>query len=217
MCGIAGVISKSGAKPDQHLLDTFAESLNHRGPDGRGYFRNDDVGFAHTRLAIIDLETGDQPLRLPSGLTLIGNGEIYNYIELREELRNGVEFRTGSDFEPFLHLYERDGLASLDRLRGMYAMALYSPRRKETVLVRDPFGIKPLYLMETAEFFAFASEPQALIAAGLVAPKTLPRACRELLQLKYTTGRDSIFEGIQRLMPGEVVVIRGGRIVERFV
>lgn len=215
MCGIAGVIFKNGAGADQALLDSFARSLGHRGPDGSGFHLADGVGFAHTRLAIIDLETGDQPLRLPSGLTLIGNGEIYNYVELREELRGSVNFRSGSDFEPLLHLFERDGLAALERLRGMYALALHAPGRRETVLARDPFGIKPLYYTETPELFAFASEPQALFAAGLARPRLSPRACRELLQLKYTTGRETIFAGIQRLMPGETLVLRDGAIAER--
>jgi asparagine synthase (glutamine-hydrolysing) len=217
MCGIAGIISKNGEGPGQDLLARLAEALGHRGPDGSGFYRDGAVGFAHTRLAIIDLETGDQPLHHPSGLTLMGNGEIYNYVELRAELADSVAFQTGSDFEPFLHLFARDGLAALDRLRGMYALALYSPAKGETVLARDPFGIKPLYLAETAGHIAFTSEPQALFAAGLASPSVRPRACRELLQLKYTTGPESIFEGIQRVMPGEVVVIREGRIVERFV
>ncbi len=214
MCGIAGIMTADGAPPDEAALDRLVDALAHRGPDGRGRFAANDVALVQTRLAIIDLETGDQPLFEPGGAVLIANAEIYNYVELREEL-HGVNFATASDCEPPLHLYRRHGLDFADRLRGMYAIALYDPVESRLVLCRDPFGIKPLYYVERDTGFAFASEPQALIAAGLVEPELAPAPRDELLQLQFTTGRDIPFRGIRRVLPGETVVVARGRIVER--
>lgn len=212
MCGIAGLMTKDGAPPDAKLLDGLAAALAHRGPDGQGRHVRGHVGMVHTRLAIIDLATGDQPLTGPRDCVLIANGEIYNYLELREEL-GGAGFRTNSDCEPALHLYCRFGVGFAQRLRGMYAIAIHDAAARRLVLARDPFGIKPLYYAETAAGFAFASEPQALIAAGLVAPRVAAQARDELLQLQFTTA--CIFEGVQRVRPGETLVIEDGRIVER--
>ncbi|HZS82840.1 MAG TPA: asparagine synthase (glutamine-hydrolyzing) [Stellaceae bacterium] len=214
MCGIAGIMTVDGTAPDAGLLKSLGAALGHRGPDGAGHYRAGDVGIVQMRLAIIDLETGDQPLYEPGGAALLANGEIYNYIELRAELP-GASFATASDCEPPLHLYRRHGLAFTEHLRGMYALAIHDPAAGHLVLARDPFGIKPLYYAETAAGFAFASEPNALLAAGLVQPVALRQPRDELLQLQFTTGRETIFAGIHRLLPGETVVVRRGRVVER--
>lgn len=214
MCGIAGLMTRDGSPPDEGILDRLSAALAHRGPDGEGRYVNGGVGFAHRRLAIIDLETGDQPLSEPEGAVLIANAEIYNYVELRHALKN-ISFATASDCEPPLHLYRRDGAGFDDSLRGMYAIALYDPASDRLVLSRDPFGIKPLYYTEGSQGFAFASEPQALIAAGLVEPRINPQARDELLELQFTTGAETIFAGISRVLPGETMVISGGRIVDR--
>ncbi|MFQ5953889.1 MAG: asparagine synthase (glutamine-hydrolyzing) [Kiloniellales bacterium] len=214
MCGIAGIMTTDGRAPEAALLDRLTELMRHRGPDGRGRHVKDDVGLVQTRLAIIDLETGDQPLYEPGGAALVCNGEIYNYIELRQAL-DGVNWKTGSDCEPPLHLYRRHGLAFPERLRGMYALAVHDPGERHLVLARDPFGIKPLYYVEAPGFFAFASEPQALIRSGLMEPRLDPASRGELLQLQFTTGRDTPFAGIRRVLPGETLVVAGGRIVER--
>lgn len=203
-----------GAEADSATLDRLVAGLRHRGPDGEGTYAARNVALGQTRLAIIDLETGNQPLYEPGGAVLVANGEIYNYIELREEI--GTEkFATRSDCEPPLHLYRRYGLDFVDHLRGMYAIALYDPIEGQLVLARDPFGIKPLYYAQTPAGFAFASEPQALIAAGLVAPSVNSEARKELFQLQFTTGSATIFEGITRVLPGESVVVRDGRVVAR--
>jgi asparagine synthase (glutamine-hydrolysing) len=212
MCGIAGVAMKPGQAPDDAALRALSTALAHRGPDGEGQHVAGQVGLAHTRLAIIDLATGDQPL-LAGGAALVANGEVYNYRELREA--NALSCATQSDCEPPLHLYRRDGLGFVDALRGMYAIALKDRAQKRLVLARDPFGIKPLYLAETAQGLAFASELQALVAAGLVKPALRAEARDELLQLQFTTGANTIFQGIQRLLPGETVCIAEGRITER--
>lgn len=214
MCGIAGLMTRDGAPPATAVLQAMADALAHRGPDGHGLHVREGVGLAHARLAIIDLTTGDQPLYAPDGTALVANGEVYNYIELRRELPD-VDFHTHSDCEPPLHLYCRMGPGFASRLRGMYAIAIHDPGRKRLVLARDPFGIKPLYYAETDAGFAFASEPQALIAAGLAAPRLNAKARDELLQLQFTTGAETAFEGIRRVLPGETLVVEAGRIVER--
>ena len=218
MCGIAGLMTFDGTPPPQAPLRAMEAALRHRGPDGDGRYRSGDVGMVQTRLAIIDLATGAQPLHEPGGAALIANAEIYNYVELREKLRGDarpVAFATQSDCELPLHLYRRHGLDFTSHLRGMYALALHDPGARQLVLVRDPFGIKPLYYADTAHGFAFASEPNALIEAGLVVPKLLRRARDELVQMQFTTGRETIFTGINRVLPGETVVVRQGRVVDR--
>jgi asparagine synthase (glutamine-hydrolysing) len=218
MCGIAGLMTFNGAPPPSAPLRAMEAALRHRGPDGIGQYRSADVGMVQTRLAIIDLATGAQPLYEPGGAALIANAEIYNYLELRDELRCGgrpAAFSTQSDCELPLHLYRRHRLDFTRHLRGMYALALHDPAAGELVLARDPFGIKPLYYAETATGFTFASEPNALIEAGLVAPALHRRARDELVQMQFTTGRETIFAGINRVLPGETVVVRRGRIVER--
>jgi asparagine synthase (glutamine-hydrolysing) len=217
MCGIAGLMTNDGTPPPAAPLRAMAAALHHRGPDGDGRYRSGDVGMVQTRLAIIDLATGDQPLYEPGSAALIANGEIYNYIELREELGCGrpAIFSTQSDCEPPLLLYRLHDLDFTAHLRGMYAIALHDPGAGRLILARDPFGIKPLYYAETPRAFVFASEPGALIEAGIVTPQLFRPARNELVQMQFTTGRETIFAGINRVLPGETVVVRQGRIVER--
>ena len=214
MCGIAGIMTATLTAPDTAALDAMRAALSHRGPDGSGTYRSANVGMIQTRLAIIDLKTGDQPIGEPDGATLVANGEIYNYLELRQGIGERA-FATASDCETPLQLYRRDGVAFTDSLRGMYAIAIHDPTTARLVLARDPFGIKPLYYAETAAGFAFASEPQALVAAGFVEPRLRTTAGAELVQLKFTTGREITFDGIQRVLPGETMVVSRGRIIER--
>ena len=214
MCGIAGMMTLNGAAPDQAVLDAMLVALAHRGPDGHGQYVRDGVGLLQARLAIIDLTTGDQPLyEQPAGAALVANGEIYNYVELRAELAD-APFVTRSDCEPPLYLYRRLGPGYAERLRGMYAIALHDPATGCLLLSRDPFGIKPLYFAETPAGFIFASEPQALLATGLLERRVRRGPRGELLQLQFTTGRETIFKGISRVLPGETLVLRQGRVVE---
>ncbi|MDO9708201.1 asparagine synthase (glutamine-hydrolyzing) [Paracraurococcus lichenis] len=212
MCGLAGLALRQGLEPDGATLDALTRALAHRGPDGAGHHVSGPVALAHTRLAIIDLVTGDQPL-FAGPAALVANGEVYNYRELREA--NQLRCATQSDCEPPLHLWRRDGAAFAEALRGMYAIVLQDRAAKQVVLARDPFGIKPLYTAEVAGGIAFASEPQALVAAGLVQPRVRAAARAELLQLQFTTGAETIFEGIHRVLPGETVVISDGAVTER--
>jgi len=204
---------RNGGPVDRSALRLMAAALAHRGPDGQGEHVVPGCGLAQTRLAIIDLETGDQPLYEPGGAVLVANAEIYNYVELRETLDG--PFSTKSDCEPALHLFCRDGIDFAEGLRGMYAIAIYEPRGKELVLARDPFGIKPLYYVQRDDCFAFASEPHALIEGGFAGRGLDAAVCMELLQLQYTTGDDTIFSEIHRVLPGETLVVRDGSVVER--
>jgi asparagine synthase (glutamine-hydrolysing) len=215
MCGIAGFMAVPGRTPDQDALGRMKRALAHRGPDGEGQWLADDVALAQTRLAIIDLATGDQPIVAADGQTaLVANGEIYNYLELRSGLADAA-FRTASDCEPPLHLYLRDGPEFVRHLRGMYALAIHDRAKKRLVLARDPFGIKPLYYAETDAGLAFASEIQALVAGGFVAPRLDADARDEALELQFGTGRRTLLQGAFRVLPGEVLVVEQGRIVSR--
>ncbi len=215
MCGIAGIALRHGEAAPPEVLAGFDAALAHRGPDGGGQTVAAGAALVHRRLAIIDIEGGDQPLFEPGGAALIANGELYSYRELRRDLLADVAFATGSDCEPALHLYRREGLGFADRLRGMWAIAIHDRAARRVVLSRDPFGIKPLYIAETRQGLAFASEPRALLDAGLVPRGIDPRARDELLELQFTTGAETIFPGIRRVLPGETIAIEDGRIVER--
>jgi asparagine synthase (glutamine-hydrolysing) len=214
MCGLAGVLARPGEEVPEAVLDALARALAHRGPDGQGRFRNGPLAMVHLRLAIIDLVTGDQPLSGPGGTTLIANAEIYNHVEWRRVLAE-TRFATHSDCEVPLHLFARDGEDFTRGLRGMYAIALWDAPNERLYLARDPFGIKPLYVAETEMGLAFASEAQALVAAGLVEPGINDAALGELLQMQFTTGRRTIFSNIERVLPGETLVVEQGRIVKR--
>ena len=213
MCGLAGLMTRKGA-PDGGVLSRLERALVHRGPDGTGGHVAGPLGLVHTRLAIIDLATGDQPLKDGAGRALVANGEIYNYIELRTELGEG-RFTTHSDCEPPLALIGDKGAAFGDGLRGMYAIAAGEADGTRAYLARDPFGIKPLYYHENAEGIAFASEPRAFFAAGRLQPKLVPAKIRELLQLQFTTGAATIFDGVFRVLPGETHTLENGRIAAR--
>ncbi len=214
MCGIGGILSApDAAPPEPGVLEALARALAHRGPDGSGQAAVGPIALVQTRLAIIDLAGGQQPL-FAGAAALVGNGEIYNYRELRRDLPE-VRFATDSDNEPPLHLWRREGAAFARHLRGMYALAIHDRAARTVTLARDPFGIKPLYTAQTDAGLAFASEPRALLDAGIV-PRALREAGRdELLQIQFTTGAETIFEGIRRVLPGETLVCADGRVLER--
>ncbi len=204
---------RGGAHVDRSALERLSQALRHRGPDSCGVHVDGGVGLVDTRLAIVDVAGGRQPLYGPRGAALVANGEIYNAPELRAEL--GGRFATGSDCEPAVHLYERRGVDYAQALRGMYAIAIHDAAAGRVLLSRDPFGIKPIYYVQSEALFAFASEPQALFAAGLARPALRPGATSELMQLKHVTGELTAFAGVHRVEPGETLVLEDARIVER--
>ncbi len=209
MCGIAGIILTDGAV-DPGVLDRMLESLNHRGPDG--VTADASTGFGHTRLAIIDLFTGDQPFRTDRGHELVANGAIYNYLELRK-LLGEERFKTQSDCEIPLVLFESRGEKFADDLRGMYAIAVRGVRKADAHLSRDPFGIKPLYSATIEGGVAFASEISAFINAGLISRELRQEARDELLQLQFSTGRITLQAQATRILPGETARINDGTVM----
>jgi len=217
MCGIGGYFLKPGATAPDGALDRMQAALAHRGPDGSGRFTDTATGLVHTRLSIVDLAKGAQPFIAPpedGGKVLIANGEIYNHQALRQEFCQGYGFISDSDCETVLALWARHGDAALFRLRGMYAAALYDPASRAAVLLRDPFGIKPLYIRETAAGLFFASEMAALRAvdAGDDGPDALHAAC--IIDRQFAPDDLPAFADIRRLAPGEMLMIRDGHIVE---
>lgn len=214
MCGIAGGMTKSGHPPDVSTLKKMQAALKHRGPDGEGHYTRNNVGLVHTRLAIVDVDGGAQPFVSEQGVALVANGEIYNDVDLRKSA-DGNAYQSASDNESILHAYLNQGLKFTAQLRGMYAAALYDPHRQSLILTRDPFGIKPLYYLETSDTFWFASELQVFAAAGLHQPQEYGRARDQLFAVQYTCGEDPIVAGVKRVEPGETLVVQDGKIVDR--
>ncbi len=217
MCGIVGMWMRQ--EGDFSLSDSL-DAIAHRGPDGRGEYRNERSGvmLGHVRLAIIDLSpAGAQPMASDDGqVVLVFNGEIYNFRELRAELAaRGVAFRGHSDTEVLLRLYLADGLAILPRLNGIFAFAIYDSRSAELLLARDALGVKPLYYCESIAGLAFASEIKALSAlTGPGATLDLP-AIQRYLSFLWCPGEGTPFVDVRKLPPGELMRISAGRIVER--
>ena len=210
MCGIAGLLGQFG--PDRSPIAAMIQSIAHRGPNGIRTEQGPGWSLAHARLSIIDLEGGWQPLHLGQAV-VIGNGEVYNYKELTRDHGLAKRLVTGSDFEPLLHLYAEEGERAFDRLRGMYALCLIA-EDQSAWLVRDPFGIKPLYWTQSNQGIAFASEPRALLLG--TRPQIVPERIEELLCLNYTLTEGSVYAGIQRLAPGAVRQVVQGQMGRTF-
>jgi asparagine synthase (glutamine-hydrolysing) len=207
MCGICGIAATRGAV-DPARLAAMSSTLVHRGPDSDGVYVDGPVGLAARRLAIIDLVTGDQPLTNEDGrIAVVQNGEIYNYKELRLELeRAGHRFSTSSDTEVLTHLYEEHGERFAERLRGMFAIALWDSKQARLLLARDRYGIKPLYYRETEGELAFASELRAFPRRDID-----PDALEAFLAFNSVPAPLTIFRGIRKLRPGHVLVWQDGR------
>lgn len=211
MCGLAGIALAPGRKVDLALLQRMNGTLIHRGPDGEGFFVDGNVGLAHRRLSIIDINAGAQPIyNEDESVVVVFNGEIYNYRELTSELvASGHVFRTHSDTETLVHLYEQYGIEMLSRLRGMFVFALYDRRKRALYLVRDRFGIKPCYYSFRDGACYFASEIRAILATGhRVSPN--PSAIDLYLRTRFAHGDETIFEGIHRLPEGTYLEWKDG-------
>lgn len=216
MCGIAGHHGIEAPLSEARVQQSLRR-LQHRGPDDRGVYRHGCVTLAHTRLSIIDLAGGHQPLTTDDdALVAVVNGEIYNYVELGRELRAlGCRFRTESDSEVLLHGYAVWGEAVLDRLAGMYAFALLDRRRNRLLLGRDRLGMKPLFLSATPDGVAFASEIKALLPLLPRRPELAPAPLLRHLQNQFSAGRETVLDGVERVLPGELVTVEAGRVVSR--
>jgi asparagine synthase (glutamine-hydrolysing) len=210
MCGIAGILALGGAPPTLPELRRMAGALHHRGPDEHGAYRDERCGLAHARLSIIDLVTGQQPLSNEDGTLWISfNGEIFNYVELREELeRAGHRFRTHSDTEVIVHAWEEWGEAAFPRMNGQWAVALWDKKKRTLILSRDRVGVRPLYVAEHAGRLYFASELKAIFAADPTFPRRLdPRGIDETFTFWSIVPPQSVFEGVTELEPGTTMVI----------
>jgi asparagine synthase (glutamine-hydrolysing) len=213
VCGIAGIAYSDIARvPDAAMLRRMTGILRHRGPDGDGFHAAPGIGLGFRRLAIIDLDTGDQPIANEDGsVVVVCNGEIYNHVELRASLEaKGHRFRTRSDVETIVHLYEERGDTFVEALRGMFALALWDNRRRRLLLARDRFGIKPLYYAEVGGALLFASEQKAILASGRLSASPDPRALRDLLTFGRVRSPRALAAGISKLPAGCLVAFSGG-------
>jgi asparagine synthase (glutamine-hydrolysing) len=223
MCGIAGWIAGPESTLGEPVLAQMLEALAHRGPDGQGMceFRCPDTGhrvfLGHRRLAIIDPEGAQQPMRdAANGLALTFNGEIYNFRELREELAGlGYRFTRDSDTEVLLRAYQHWGCGAVRRLRGMFAFAIWDERNQRLFLARDRFGEKPLFLYESGGAVYFASEIKALLRVPSVRRAVDLESVSDYLAYRYVPGPKTLFAGIRKLMPGTTATWERGKLTEK--
>lgn len=218
MCGICGKLYYSSEKtvaPD--IVQKMMDVISHRGPDGEGSYLSGPVGLGHRRLAIIDLNTGAQPMcNEDKTVWIVYNGEIYNFQDLREELiQKGHKFSSTSDTEVIIHAYEQFGVDCLSKLQGMFAFALWDERSKLLFLARDRVGIKPLYYCDTGRAIVFASEIKSLLVDPDVKREINPEAIDRFLSYLYLPGSETLFKNIYKLEPGFYLVVKDGRIVQR--
>ena len=218
MCGIAGFVNKN-IKNKEEVIKKMADRIKYRGPDGEGYFIDDDVALAHRRLSIIDLSTGSQPMyNEDNSIIIVFNGEIYNFVELKDELKNkGHKFKNKSDTEVIIHGYEEWGKNVVEHLRGMFAFAIWDQNTKTLFMARDHFGIKPLYYAKFNDTLMFASE----IKAFLDHPDFKKELNKEILSaylcFNSTPTEETFFKGVYRLEPGHTLTYKDGKIeIERY-
>jgi asparagine synthase (glutamine-hydrolysing) len=221
MCGIAGFLTDCGVAPDVGTLRRMCDRMAHRGPDGEGYFCRPGVALGHRRLSIIDVTGGSQPMGNEDGaLQVVFNGEIYNFVELRQDLiQKGHQFVTRSDTEVLLHLYEEVGERLPEYLNGMFAFAIWDGRRRELFLARDRFGKKPLYYSSAVPGtrFCFASELKALTGLPGFRRKVNPRSIADFLSLSYVPDPETIYQDVSKLLPGySLTVTESGVKLRRY-
>ncbi len=216
MCGIHGIYRLDGQSVEPRMLSAMGDVTRHRGPDDEGMHIDGSCGIAMRRLSIIDLAGGHQPLsNVAETIWLVCNGEIYNFRELRSELQaKGYQFKTGSDSEVMIHLYEAEGDAFVHRLNGMFDFALWDARRRRLLIGRDRLGVKPLYVMQDRNRLAFATEAKALLALPGVAAELDPSALASYLHLGYVAAPGCIFKGIRKLPPATLLSIEDGKVSE---
>jgi asparagine synthase (glutamine-hydrolysing) len=213
MCGITGIYLKEG-KVDSRLLKRMTDTLKKRGPDDEGYFVRDKIGLGMRRLSIIDLETGNQPMKNEDGsVWVIFNGEIYNFKEIREKLQEkNHEFVTNSDTEVLVHLYEEHGEDMVKHLNGMFAFAIWDERKKRLLLVRDRLGIKPLYYYHDENRFVFASEIKSIIEDRTIKREVDLEALHYYIGYEYVPAPLTMYKGINKLEAGNMLIVEDNEI-----
>lgn len=214
MCGIVGGIYLNGNAPNASQLEQAVAMLHHRGPDESGIHLVNNVGLGHARLSIIDLTGGKQPLKSADGsLHLVANGEVYNYVEIAQKYtQRSQSALSHSDSEAIIQAYQERGAEGVQELNGMFAFALYDERENLLMLGRDRLGIKPLYFCQTSKGVFFASEIKAMLPLLDHAPELNSEAIMQFLLNQFYTGRDTIFKGIQRVLPGEYLLVKNGEL-----
>ena len=214
MCGIAGFSDRNKAKNE--IIKNMANNLIHRGPDDFGYYVDDKVALGHRRLSIIDLKTGKQPIE-DDDYVIVFNGEIYNYLELKEELKGKYKFKTKSDTEVLLKGFEEWGIDVTKKLRGMFAFAIWDKKKHELYLARDQWGIKPLYYYLTDKTFMFASEIKALLPHPDFKKEFNGDILASYLCFNSVASDESFFKGVFKLKPGHYLKYKNGKIeINRF-
>ncbi len=221
MCGIAGIVQRNPRESvDPERLRSMRDVLRHRGPDGKGLWVEGPVGLGHRRLAIVDLEGGHQPMASEDGNAwIVFNGEIYNHLALRKTLEaQGHRYRTRSDTETILHLYQEHGESCVEFLQGMFAFALWDRKRRSLLLARDRLGIKPLYYAVTDGEILFASEIKAILSAGRIAPQLNASVLPEFLSTRFVSSDETFFRQIRKLLPGRTLCwsLEGGLRERRY-
>ncbi|MDI6046498.1 asparagine synthase (glutamine-hydrolyzing) [Flavobacterium yafengii] len=210
MCGINGILHlQSQKKVDERILIKMRDSQGHRGPDDKGLFIENNIGFGHRRLSILDISlAGHQPFLSEDGrYVLVYNGEIYNFKEFYSELKsNGFDIRTTSDTEVLMKLFQLHGLKMLHRLNGMFAFAIWDKMEKKLTLVRDRMGVKPLYYSLYNETFYFASEQKALFTAG-VPLKMAQDGLEEYIFNRFVAGENTLYQNVKKVLPGHIMTI----------
>ena len=209
MCGIFGYYHRDGRSLQSQVLASMGDAIRHRGPDDRGVFEAEGMAIGNQRLSIIDLEGGHQPFISDDGqIIVVQNGEIFNHIELAQELaRAGNPCRTHSDTEVLLRLYESEGIGFTHKLNGMFAFAIIDKREKALYIVRDRIGVKPLYVHDDGRQFTFASEIKSILKAGMPKPAMDKEALHHYLSFNYVPAPYTMYEGIRHLMPGHIMKI----------
>ncbi len=210
MCGINGILHlQSQNKVDERLLTKMRDSLEHRGPDDKGLFIENNLGLGHRRLSILDVsEAGQQPFISENGrYVMVYNGEIYNFKDFYSELKNnGFAIRTSSDTEVLLKLFELYGTKMLHSLNGMFAFVIWDKKERKLTAVRDRMGVKPLYYSFYKETFYFASEQKALFTAG-VPLKMAQDGLEEYIFNRFVAGENTLYENVKKVLPGHILTL----------
>jgi asparagine synthase (glutamine-hydrolysing) len=215
MCGIAGIVAAERLHPDDRdRVTRMRDVIAHRGPDDAGVFVDEQAALGHRRLSIVDLAAGHQPItNEDSTCWVVFNGEIYNHQSVRDVLEPaGHRYKTRSDTESILHAYEQWGDDSVQRLRGMFAFAIWDAPRRRLLLARDRLGVKPLYWAKVGERLLFGSEIKAILESGLIRAEANELALPELLGTRYLSGTETLFKGINRLQPGHTLIFESGAV-----
>ncbi|MFN0111083.1 MAG: asparagine synthase (glutamine-hydrolyzing) [Blastocatellia bacterium] len=217
MCGIAGYFRSGTTGATPHLIEQMCDVITHRGPDDAGYHVEDGLAIGMRRLSIIDVASGHQPISNEDGTVwIVFNGEIYNFAELRADLiARGHSFKTHSDTETIVHLYEEEGERCVERLRGMFGFAVWDRRTNKLFLARDRVGKKPLHYTHVGDTFVFGSELKSLLQFPGIRRETNPQAISDYLSFGYVPDPLTAFQGIHKLPPGHTLTLQDGRITTR--